>query len=191
MTPLEDLLAALTSGDDDRAEAAVQPLADMGPAALPALERLAHAPDPDHRWWALRCLAQFSDPPPQPFIAALNDPQVEIRQCATLGLAHHPTPAALPVLAAALQDPDSLVSNLAANALIALGSDSVPALIQSLSSQSPTARLQAARALAAIRDPRAIPAFMQAVQQDSALMAYWAGQGLDNLGLGMVYLKPD
>lgn len=191
MPALEDLLAALTSGDDDRAEAAVQPLTDLGPAALPALERLAYAPDPDHRWWALRCLAQFSAPPPQPFIAALNDPQVEIRQCAALGLAHHPTLAALPALAAALQDPDSLVANLAANALIALGSDSVPALIQALSSQSAIARLEATRALAVIRDPRAIPALMQTVQQDSALIAYWAGQGLDNLGLGMVYIKPD
>lgn len=191
MFPLEDLFAALTSGDDDRAEAAVQPLAQRGSDALPVLERLTRAPDPDHRWWALRCLAQFPDPPSHLFIEALGDSQVEIRQCAALGLAHHPTSSALSALAAALHDRDSMVSTLAANALIALGPQAVPVLIEALSSPAPAVRLEAARALGAIKDPRAIPALMQAIQQDSALMAYWAEQGLGKLGLGMVYLKPD
>lgn len=191
MPLLEDLLTALTGGDDDRAEAAVLPLTQLGQAALPALERLTRAEDPDHRWWALRCLAQFPDPPSQPFIEALSDPQVEIRQCAALGLSHHPTPAALTALSAALQDPDSMVVTLAANGLAALGADAVPALTEALSGRSSVARLEAVRALGVIGDPRAIPALMQAIQQDSALMAYWAAQGLDKLGLGMVYLKPD
>jgi HEAT repeat protein len=64
-------------------------------------------------------------------------------------------------------------------------------LVEALSSAAPAVRLEAARALGAIKDPRAISALMQAIQQDSALMTYWAEQGLDKLGLGMVYLKPD
>lgn len=191
MLPLEDLLAALTSGDDDRAEAAVQPLTQLGQSALPALQRLARAEDPDQRWWALRCLAQFSAPPLAPFTHALEDAQAEIRQCAALGLAHHPHPTALPALSRALQDPDSLVASLAANALIAIGAEAIPALTDALERGRPTARLEAARALGAIRDPRAIPALMRALTQDSALMAYRAEQGLDNLGQGMIYLKPE
>ncbi len=191
MPALQDLLAALTSGDDDRAEAAVSPLVQMGDSALPDLARLACANDPDHRWWALRCLAQFADPPLAPFLESLDDAQAELRQCAALGLAHHPDRTAIPALSRALQDPDSLVASLAANALISLGAEAVPALLEALERGGSVARLEAARALGIIRDPRAIPALMKAISQDSALMAYWAEQGLDKMGLGMVYLKPE
>jgi HEAT repeat protein len=51
--------------------------------------------------------------------------------------------------------------------------------------------LEAARALAEIKDPRAIPGLMKALETDSALLQYWVGNGLDKLGLGMVYLKPE
>jgi hypothetical protein len=51
-------------------------------------------------------------------------------------------------------------------------------------------RIHALRALAEIRDHRAIPVMMQVMQEDSALLQHWAQEGLERLGLDMVYIKP-
>jgi len=55
---------------------------------------------------------------------------------------------------------------------------------------SQSARIHALRALAEIRDHRAIPLLMQVIQEDSALLQHWAKEGLERLGLDMVYIKP-
>ena len=36
----------------------------------------------------------------------------------------------------------------------------------------------------------AIPVMMQVMQEDSALLQHWAQEGLERLGLDMVYMKP-
>jgi hypothetical protein len=46
------------------------------------------------------------------------------------------------------------------------------------------------RALAEIKDHRAIPVMMKVMEEDSALLQHWAKEGLDRLGLDMVYMKP-
>lgn len=183
------LLADLTSGDDTRAEAAAVRLSAF---PVSTLDPLLQSKDVDTRWWALRALAGF--PAGQEvltrLLSALEDESDEIRQCAALGLSHHPHPQAVRPLIGVLSSPDSMTAHLARNALTAIGAEAVPTLIETLQSGDPVARLQAARALAEIGDPRAIPALMAAMQTDSALAAYWARHGLEKLGLGMVYLKP-
>ena len=57
---LQELLGDLTSGNETRAEKAVPALIELGEDALPALRDLTHATEVDHRWWALRVLAQSS-----------------------------------------------------------------------------------------------------------------------------------
>lgn len=190
MDELRAWLADLVSGDEQRAEAAVAPLAALGEAAWPALRELLDSPDPDRRWWALRTLAQNERPPLDWLRAALTDVSPEVRQCAALGLAAHPDSDSIPGLVAALADADPLVAHLAQGALTALGAEAVPALLQTLESAPQAARLRALRALAEIADPRSIPALMAALEQDSALAAYWAEHGLERLGLDMVYFKP-
>lgn len=191
MSARNELLAALLSGDDARAESAVPQLAALGNAALIVLEPLLAAPDEDSRWWAVRTLAQMQPAPLSLIRAALNDESADVRQCAALGLAHHPHPDSIADLIAALADQDGLVVTLAANALSAIGSEAVPALIVALKAEKLSIRIEAARALAGIKDYRSIPALMKALEEDSAVMQYWATQGLDQLGLGMVYLKPE
>lgn len=183
------LLADLTSGDDARAEAAA---ARLSAFPVSTLDPLLRSGEVDTRWWALRALAGFpsGEAVLTRLLAALEDESEEIRQCAVLGLSHHPHPQAVRPLIAALSSPDSMTARLARNALIAIGAEAVPALIETLQSGEPPARLEAARALAEIGDPRAIPALMAVMQTDSALAAYWARHGLEKLGLGMVYLKP-
>lgn len=189
MDELKTLLAELTSGDDTRAEAAA---ARLPAFPVSALDPLLQSSDVDTRWWALRALAGFpgGEDVLRRLVSALEDESDEIRQCAALGLCHHPHPESVPPLIRALSSSDSMTARLACSALIAIGAESVPYLLETLQSGTSSAKLQAARALAEIGDPRAIPALMEVLQTDSAISTYWAEQGLDKLGLGMVYFKP-
>ncbi|MDI6769988.1 MAG: HEAT repeat domain-containing protein [Anaerolineales bacterium] len=189
---LSALLAELTCGDDARAEAAVSDLAGRGDVILPALKALLNSAEVDARWWSIRTLAQMSAPPSDWLIAALADSTGEVRQCALLALCLHPDADAIPALIRLLADPEPVSAELASSALTAIGSQAVPALIESLENDGAhKARLEAVRALSAIRDPRAILSLMAALEEDSLAMQFWAEAGLERLGLGMVYLKPE
>ena len=191
MRELSILLADLTSGDDALAEAAALELSQYGEAALPAIKSLLSAEDTDHRWWAVRTLAQFGNSTLELMLVALEDAHEEIRQCAALVLASNPDVRAVPALIRALSDSDRMVASLAANALIAVGKDAVDGLVETVQQGSQATRLEAIRALAEIKDHRAIPVLMSAMEEESALMQYWAETGLNNLGLDMVYFKTE
>ena len=190
MPSLQDLLRDLTSGSETRAEQAVLGLVELGDEALPSLQDLTHSPDADHRWWALRILAQSPQAQGKWLVPFLSDPAREVRQCAALGLAIKPEESAIQPLVDALSDEDSMVSNLAVNALVKIGNKAVPDLIEVVKSAPQSARIHALRALAEIRDHRAIPVMMKVMEEDSVLLQHWAKEGLDRLGLDMVYIKP-
>ena len=198
VSSLQELLSNLTSGSETRAEKAVPGLIDLGQQAIPALLDLTRSSDVDHRWWGLRVLAQSPHSQAEWLIPFLNDPAREVRQCAALGLAIKPDESAVQPLIQALSDEDSMVSSLAVNALVKVGSAAVPSLIEVVKRSpervegkaSQSARIHALRALAEIRDHRAIPVMMKVMEEDSALLQHWAKEGLDRLGLDMVYIKP-
>jgi HEAT repeat protein len=190
VSTLPDLLNDLISGDETRAEEAVSLLVGLGEEALPALLELTQSTDADHRWWGLRVLAQSPHSQAGWLVPFLNDPAPEVRQCAALGLAARPDEVAIQPLIRALSDEDNMVANLAVNALVKVGSAAVPALIEVVKSAPQSARIHALRALAEIRDDRAIPVMMQVMEEDSALLQHWAKEGLERLGLDMVYIKP-
>ena len=58
MDELTSLLADLTSGEDERAEAAARRLTAF---SVSALDPLLHSADIDTRWWALRALVGRED----------------------------------------------------------------------------------------------------------------------------------
>lgn len=190
MYSIQKLLSDLLSGDEVRAEGAVAAFVDLGEAAIPVLLELTRSPDPDRRWWGLRVLAASPQTQPDVLIPFLNDPAPEVRQCAALGLASRPDEAAVEPLARALGDEDGMVASLASNALAKQGGAAVPALIEIVKAAPQSARIQALRALAEIRDHRAIPVMMKVMEEESALLQHWAKEGLDRLGLDMVYIKP-
>ena len=190
MASLQKLLRDLTSGNETRAEKAVSALIELGEEALPALRDLTHTSEVDHRWWALRVLAQSPRAQAEWLVPFLNDPAREVRQCAALGLAIKPDEQAVQPLIQVLGDEDSMVSSLAVNALIKIGGAAVPSLIDVVKSTGQSARIHALRALAEIRDHRAIPVMMKVMEEDSVLLQHWAKEGLDRLGLDMVYMKP-
>ena len=191
MTKLEALLADLTSGDETRAEGAVPGLVELGSEAFPALRGLLNSADADQRWWALRTLAQSPQAQTEWLLPFLNDPAPEVRQAAALGLCSHPAETAISPLIQALSDADSMVSGLACNALVEIGKPAVPALLEMSKDVPQMARINAIRALAEIADYDAVPALMAALEDDSVMVQHWAEEGLERLGLDMIYLKPE
>ncbi len=189
--PQEPLLADLTSGDEARAEAAACELAQAGEPVFAALKPLLHSEDADRRWWAVRTLGQMKAPREDWLIGALADKSSEVRAAAALALSTHPTEDAAPALVQALQDEDSIVAILAVNAVIAIGKAAVPAVLDAYPNSNQRGRIQSMRALAEIQDHRAIPLMLKATEQDSAMLYHWAEQGLECLGLNMVYIKPE
>ena len=196
MPELESLLADLLSGDDERAEQASNRLPQLGEQAIFSLSALLSDPSADTRWWAVRALAGFGGNETlknhllDALMAALVDETEEVRQAAALGLLHNPHPQAISPLIGALSDPDRLTAKLAASALVKIGRPAIPALLETLQTGERLARLEAVRAIAEIKDPRAITVLLKTLESDSLLTQYWAEQGLDNLGLGMVYVQP-
>jgi HEAT repeat protein len=123
-------------------------------------------------------------------IQALDDPDPAVRGCAARGLQEQPNERAMLALATALGDNDSLVARLAGNALASAGAMAVPVLLEVLQEGLDKPRLEAARALALIGDQRSIPALYEALDSDSTLLDYWANEGLERMGVGMVFFRP-
>jgi len=198
----DDWLVELACGDDARAGRAIEQLAGLPPEEIPpiltGLYEMLHSPDVDRRWWAVRALAEIHDPRVPGWLTdTLSDPEAGVRQCAALGLRQQAAQQAVPALVEALHDRDPLVARLAGEALSAIGEPAVLPLIEVLQtisytpgSAAPHARREAARSLAAIGDARAVPALYSVLEDDSALLVYWAEQGLERMGVGMVYFNP-
>lgn len=191
---LSDLLAALTSGEEARLEAAASGLAalphGLQAQALHALQELLSSPQVEQRWWATRLLAALTEADAIPsLLQALEDEDASVRQCAALGLRQRADARAITGLVQALDDPDPLNRRLAGQALEAIGSEAVPELLEVMAGGSHPARLEAARALAGIKDTRAIPALFEALD-GSALLEYWANEGLERMGVGMSFFDP-
>jgi HEAT repeat protein len=204
---IADLLAALISEDEAQPKVAAQPevvaqqeiaaarLAALPealqPEALSALQGLLAATEADRRWWAARAIAALPGKNiPPVLLQVLQDEDASVRQCAALGLRQRPDARAVAGLVRALDDPDALVRRLAGEALEAIGGEAVPALLEVMGGGSQTARLEAVRALATIGDARSIPALFAALE-GSALLEYWANEGLERMGVGMRFIIPE
>jgi serine/threonine-protein kinase len=193
---LESLFRCLTGGDDEVAEKAVQDIVAISALqpveVLQGVDVLLNNPLADHRWWALRIVAEISgEQTLSRLMAGLRDPEAAVRQCAALGLRKHPYEKSLTILIETLSDADRLVAQLARDALIAMGKDATLALVDTLQNGSQTARLEAVRALAMIGDERAIPALFNALDSESRWIEYWASLGLERMGVGMSFFLPE
>jgi HEAT repeat protein len=185
------LLAAFASGDDRQVEAAARLVAERGAPALPAVVALLAAPDPEQRWWAVRILGEIGEPQVGAHLTrALHDPERSVRHCAALALRAQPWPPAIPDLLVLLGDEDRLLARLAGDALAAAGQAGTPGLLAVLQDGRQPARLEAVRALALLGDTSAIPALFAALDDESALIEYWANEGLERMGVGMAFFKP-
>ncbi len=185
------LVADLTSHDEPRAEAAIAALADQGESALDATLPLLESPSSESRWWAVRALAAIRAPRAAAALAtAVDDFDPLVRHGAAIGLRMQPSTHAAPALISRLGDHDSLMARLASDALAALGPAAVPHLHRALLSSDISTRIYAARALASMHDPAAIPDLVAALDDTSPIVEHWAERGLESLGVGMLFFTP-
>jgi HEAT repeat protein len=192
MQNLSDLLSQLSCGEDEKAEQALSQLVSWGSEVVNPLQERLSSPDPEVRWWAVRALAEVNDERvPELLVQTLTDPDKGVRWCAGLALRSHPSPDALLALIGMLADTDALARRLAGDALVAIGAPAVPQLLDLMQQDGHLVRLEAVRALAKIGDQRAIPVLFEALDDSSALVEYWASEGLEKMGVGMVLFKPE
>ncbi len=160
--------------------------------SLPYLEILLASEDEDARWWAVAALSYF---PPEAvgnyLIEALEDSARPVRQCALIGLQQQPHEEAMPALVQLVGDMDALTALLAGGALARLGEKALPALQEIMGGDNARARIQAARALAEMRLEAAIPILFEALSDPLSMVVYWAEDGLERLGVGMSFFKPE
>ncbi|MBL8049830.1 MAG: HEAT repeat domain-containing protein [Anaerolineales bacterium] len=189
---MKALLADLTSGDDARAEKSILPLVELGQVAIGPLIELTHSNNADIRWWAVRALAASPHTQTLNLIPLLNDSSSSVRAATVLAILNHPHEDAIEALIQALYDEDPLTAGLAGNALVKIGSPTTPSLLKVMEEAQTNVRIIAIRALAEIKDHRAIPTMMKCLndENESAVIQYWAVQGLNKLGLDMVYINP-
>ena len=181
----------LISGDDAQAEAAAHQIAAFGEIAISALGDLLNAADADTRWWSARTLALIPVPEVGSLLAGLlTDEDLAVRQCAALGLRDRPYAAATPELVRLLSVEDQLLRRLAADAFIAIGVDAIPTLADVMQNGPQTARLEAVRALAKMQNQDTIPVLFAYLEDDSAFIRHWAEEGLERLGVGMIFFQP-
>jgi HEAT repeat protein len=184
-------LEGLCSGEDDRALAAVMDLAGIGEPALQPLQDIQNSQNSDHRWWATAALGMIELPAAGPaLLRSLSDADAGVRCCAAVGLREHPHPPAIPHLISALGGADRLLSRLCGDALVAHAPESLPGLTEAARASCTSIRMEAVRALSRMEDPIAIPVLLDALEDPSPQVHFWAETGLERLGVGMVFFKP-
>ncbi len=192
MDEIKRLLAELTSGDEERAEAALKGFAGLGPKGVQVLQELLDDENADKRWWAVRALAEIRDADVSEGLRrGLRDKESFVQQCAAIALRERPHATAIPELVKLLGSEDRMLAHLAADALIAAGKAATAALLEVVEKGEQPARLEAVRALASIGDTDSVAALFKLLDSDSALMEYWANEGLEKMGIGMAFFNPD
>ena len=195
----QNLLDELTCNDDKQAEVAAIELIRLCQISnsgvlrfLPNLIDLVSAPESEKRWWAVRTLAEIIQPEViLLLINALEDEDCSVRYCAAVALSRQAKSEAVPALVTALGEHDQFLARLVGDALIAIGNVAVPALLDAMINGLPISRLEAVRVLAKIGDQRSIPVLFEALDEDSAIIGYWANEGLERMGVGMTFFWPD
>lgn len=192
-TTLDELMDVLTdsTADDEQREKAALALAEMDDRVLPSLRHILQSDDADCRWWSTRTLAALGGPSSVSLLLeTLSDSDPDVRACAAYGLGDLAASEAAIPLVRLLADESAFVARIASNALIQIGQTTVPVLIDALGSKSPGVRAGAARALIPLESHDAIPALFSALDDESAIVTYYAEEALERMGVGMVFVKP-
>jgi HEAT repeat protein len=192
MPTLDFLLTELTCGNEARAEAASTQFKAHGEAAIDALADLFDNEDSDIRWWAIRTLATINHPTAREHLSpGLKDPDLTVQQCAALALRENPDPRIIPQLINHLGHKDRMLSRLCGDALIALGKEATQEILDVIEYGSLASRVEAARVLAATEDPISISSLFKLLDEESTFLRYWAEEGLNKMGVGMMFFKPE
>ncbi len=177
---------------DELAERTAISLGKLGDAGWAAVESLAHAADPDRRFWAVRALwANGSDAAISELLALLNDPDEMVRSAAALALGEMRAETAILDLLTLVETDATSAGNHAADALAKIGTPAAEGLIALLAHPQKFVRLRAAKALVPIESHDAIRPLIDLLDNDpSYLVRHYADVALKKMGVGeMIYFK--
>jgi len=188
---MNDMIEAILSGDDARAERALPTIAAYGDIAVSVLAQQMAGADADARWWMARTLAAI--PTPQSallLIQMMDDRNSDVRACAAMALGELRAAEGVDALITHLADESVHVAEICTTALSRLGTAAVLALVRALQDGDSPTRIRAAKALVSIESHEAIPALIHALDDDNAIVTYYAEDALLRMGVGTVLLKP-
>ncbi len=109
---------------------------------------------------------------------ALDDPVPTVRLQAAKAIGRVGDPTAIPALLNALRGADEQLGSHIFSALVRMGHDAVPALIERSTSSSAWMRWNCLRALSEISDQRALPVLVQALLDTDHSVVWMAAKGL-------------
>ena len=181
---VEPILATLTETEKRYRNAAVLALRRIGPPAFPALTRELRSDEVlMRRGAAASLIGSKSSRVNGPLIAALADPDAEVRASAALALGWQGNVAAVPALIVALSDSSWEVVDSAVTAIGDIGLDAIHPLLAVLRSAESgvTVRYQVSRALAAM-GRAAVPELTDALSDRSSSVATWSAVALGEIG---------
>ncbi len=179
----EALFATLAEGGDH--DAVLELLGGLGAEAVAVLANALSAEEPATRWAAAGALEDLAtEDATEALIAALSDPDDEVRHCAATALGHVGAPA-VGALLATLGDRLPMARAEAARALGYLADPSAfMPLIVALDDPDPGVRGSAAWALGCLRDPRALVPLLVALDDADHRVREGAAAGLGRSGDG-------
>ena len=115
-------------------------------------------------------------------IQALDDQVLAVRLQAVKALGRVGDPSAVPALLTALRSADEQLGGQIFSALVKMGRDAVPSLIEASKSHSTWMRWQAIRALGAIHDRKALPVLVTALTDTDHSVAWMGAKSLTHYG---------
>jgi len=125
-------------------------------------------------------VAETGIPAVEPLIAALGDPNPDVRASAAAALVQISAPGFEPLIAA-LKDRNKDVRPVAAETLVGIGAAAVEPLIVALQ-QYPEKRSVVAQILGKIRGPRAVEPLIAALKDQNEHVRQWAAHALGKIG---------
>ncbi|MBN1317115.1 MAG: HEAT repeat domain-containing protein [Anaerolineales bacterium] len=186
----------LNNGDEAQKEEAALELinaadSDAG-TIISELGAVLENGDEDARWWAARALAGIYHPQAaRLLLAALSDPDEDIRVCAIMGLGEHKGGGAVDQLLNLMRESSEYVARHIGDALSKIGEEAAPGLIAALEDERIIVRVQAARSLVRIESQQAIPALIKALDDPEPIVEHYAWEALQRMGVGVtVFFRP-
>ena len=186
----DTFLSAVSSGDDELAENAVQDLYLNGDGSLERLLDLASTDDDDLRWWAVRALSMLRRKTSSQravvmpaLTQALSDDDNSVRCLAALSLGQLHAASAIPALMLLLTDPSGWVHGAAADSLAMMGEAAVPLLGNTLHDDREGVHVRAAYALHKIRSIASARWLFPALNDPNPIVHTYVYETLDDLGL--------
>jgi HEAT repeat protein len=184
---LPALLAATRAAEGDPIFA--DALAQIGPAALPALLKALKESDATNSAWVLRALRGFGAPAVPLLVEALQQPNpaVRVSAAATLGAMGRDASAAIRPLFSLVTTDDAATQAAVLRALTALRAEPAqlkPTLQQAMKNPAPSVRKAAAAGLAALGETTAIgvDGLVEMLGDDDAVSRSAAVQALGQMG---------